>query len=387
MKELNDIKILTTDAQSRIGLYAIRYLGMAGYTITSIGAGRTISDPIGFYSRYVNKTVLISSILYKEEFEKFLIKNHYQYDLIVPIFTSSMRIFLDIKDKINIKCKFLLPKKESLLIADNKQLLAKHAQKVGLLCPKTYTNIDPNKVKELLYHDLSFPAIIKFRGDQRSTHWRPEDRYRIVYNKSELVEHYKRMHEIEKYPIIQEYISGVGCGYFALYDSNGQLKAEFCHKRVREYPISGGPSSCCESFYNEQLVNIGRRLFNSLEWSGLGMVEFKYDINRQKFYIIEVNPRYWGSLPLAVCSGVNFPVLHAMSALGFNFNPVLTWKEGVKVRFLDKDLFSIIALIKNEKRISKKFRLLFEILNPTLKDGLMIFNDPMPIIHCLFHKN
>jgi len=41
----------------------------------------------------------------------------------------------------------------------------------------------------------------------------------------------------------------------------------------------------------------------------------------------------------------------------------------------------------NEKRISKKFRLLFEILNPTLKDGLMIFNDPMPIIHCLFHKN
>lgn len=386
MKKLNNIKILTTDAQSRIGLHAIRYLGRAGATVTSIGTGKTSSEVMGFCSKYVDNNIFFHADTYSEEFGRFLKEDNGKYDIICPIFTSSINIFLDIIKNEHIKSRYLLPKKQSLLIADNKELLTKHAQDIGLLCPKTYYNIDPNVVGDLARYDISFPAIIKFRGDKRDTHWNPEDRYSIVNSKTELINKYAEMHDIEEYPIIQEYISGVGCGYFALYDQNSTLKAQFCHKRIREYPISGGPSSCCESFRNEELIKIGKKLFDSLEWSGLGMVEFKYDISREKFYIIEVNPRYWGSLSLAVLSGVDFPVLHALLALGNDFKPVLDWKKGVKVRFFNKDILSILSHIKNEKRMLSKARLVCEIFNPKLKDGLMIVNDPKPILSSIFNR-
>ena len=37
------------------------------------------------------------------------------------------------------------------------------------------------------------------------------------------------------------------------------------------------------------------------------MVEFKVAEDSGDFWFIEINPRLWGSLPLAVSAGVNFP--------------------------------------------------------------------------------
>lgn len=387
MKMLNNIKVLTTDAQSRIGLYAIQYLGKAGADVAAIGIGRNEREPVGFYSKYLKVNFFFSEKTYGDDFREFLKKNFHRYDIINPISTSSMRKFIDVVSEEKIECNYLLPKIDSLNIADNKELLTTHAQKIGLLCPKTFYNISPEEVHKLTNHGLSFPAIIKFRGDNRITHWNPDDRYSIVRSNHELTEEYNRMHEIENYPIIQEYINGFGCGFFALYNQKRKLKAHFCHKRIREYPISGGPSSCCESFYDEDLIRIGRLLFESLDWTGLGMVEFKYDTTRGRVYIIEVNPRYWGSLPLAVQSGVNFPVLHALLAVGEDFQSIKEWKMGVKVRFINKDIWSIFSHIKNEKGFLQKFFLFYELINPKLKDGLAIFDDFRPIVHSFFKKN
>ncbi len=380
---LNDVRILTTDAQARIGLYAIQYLGKAGAQVTAIGTGKALNSTVGFFSKYITEKRFIQEENYTDNFEKFLTKNYHKYDVINPIFTSSMRKFLDVVKNYSIKCNYLLPSMESLVIADDKELLTKHAQALGLNCPKTYTKQHPSQIENLPASGLTFPSIIKFRGDNRSTHWNPADRYSIVHSCQKLVSEYSRMHKIEEYPIIQEYINGTGYGYFALFDKERRLKAQFCHKRIREYPITGGPSSCCESVYEEKLVQIGRSLFESLDWMGLGMVEFKYDINRKKFYIIEINPRYWGSLPLAVFSGVNFPVLHVLSALDEDYEPVLNYKTGVKVRFIHKDILSIVEHIRKEKRFKKKFRLIFELMNPALKDGLSILDDFKPIIYSL----
>ena len=35
------------------------------------------------------------------------------------------------------------------------------------------------------------------------------------------------------------------------------------------------------------------------------MLEFKYHAN--KYYLIEINPKFWGSLDLAIASNVDFP--------------------------------------------------------------------------------
>jgi len=38
------------------------------------------------------------------------------------------------------------------------------------------------------------------------------------------------------------------------------------------------------------------------------MIEFKYDRKRNEFFLIEVNPKFWGSILLPIVAGINFPV-------------------------------------------------------------------------------
>jgi predicted ATP-grasp superfamily ATP-dependent carboligase len=377
---LEGIKVLTTDPEKRIGLYAIRYLGRAGAQMSSIGHQTGSKIPIGFLSKYLKTGISVKSGDYLLRLKDFLIKHSREYDIINPIDISKMLCVLDADKEFNLKCNYLLPKRESLVVADNKELLTKHALELGLNCPKTFSRIAPEEIKDLSIQ-LTYPCIIKFRGDNRETHWNPEERYSIVTSPETLTSEYRRMHDIEKYPIIQEYIRGSGFGYFALYDRNRNLKAQFCHKRIREYPITGGPSSCCESIYDSELIRIGKSLIESLDWTGLAMVEFKFDEARKQFFIIEINPRYWGSLPLAVSSGVNFPLLHALSSLDIDYEPVLDYKRGVKVRFLDKDVKSILThILRNHNSFGDKVRLFLEIFNPLIKEGFITLDDIGPLL-------
>ncbi len=383
-RKLEGVSILTTDAEKRIGLYAIRYLGQAGGLVSGIAQTNGSDTPIGFLSRYAEKHIGIQKKNYFDELKKILISDVRSYQVINPIDISNMLFVMDTDKEHDLKCNYLLPKRDSLVIADNKELLTKYAQEIGLRCPKTFFRIPAREIRELCRSGLTFPCIIKFRGDSRETHWRPEERYAIVNSPKELLSAYQRMHEIEPYPIIQEYIRGQGFGYFALYDKKRNLKAQFCHKRVREYPVLGGPSSCCESTFDPDLIRTGRRLLESLEWSGLAMVEFKFDEVRKQHFIIEVNPRYWGSLPLAVYSGVNFPVLHMLSALGRDYAPVLEYKLGVRVRFLENDIKAIVAEMRVQESFRKKIGLFLEIFNPSVKDGLIALDDIGPLLGRVF---
>ena len=133
--------------------------------------------------------------------------------------------------------------------------------------------------------------------------------------------------------ILQEFIPGEGYGFFAIFD-RGEPKAIFMHHRLREYPITGGPSSFAESIYDERLKELGLKILSELNWNGVAMVEFKLDSRDNQFKLMEINPKFWGSLNLAIASGVDFPYLFCLLAKGEKFEPVFKYKQGVKFRWL-----------------------------------------------------
>ncbi len=106
-------------------------------------------------------------------------------------------------------------------------------------------------------------------------------------------------------PLVQEYLRGEGCGFFALY-LDGRCAGGYSHTRIREYPASGGISACAVSDRDSRLAAIGTTVLDSLEWNGPAMVEFKRD-DRGTPHLIELNPKLWGSLDLGIESGLNFP--------------------------------------------------------------------------------
>lgn len=119
----------------------------------------------------------------------------------------------------------------------------------------------------------------------------------------------------QKGVIAQEYIEGLSCAYFCLADQ-GRILAEFGHRRIHENPPTGGVSTCCASYRNERMFEQGRKLVQNERYSGPCMIEFKHDEKGERFVLIEVNPKFWGSSLLPIICGVDFPVLYVRYLIG-----------------------------------------------------------------------
>ena len=98
------------------------------------------------------------------------------------------------------------------------------------------------------------------------------------------------------------------------------------------------------------------------------MVEF--GMTRDGPVLFEVNPRWWGSLALAIVSGVDFPKIYRDVVVG-GAEPVVDWKEGVVCKhFLFGDIMHFAA-----RRAPLRFvRSLFE----TMNFDVLSFRDPGP---------
>ncbi len=154
----------------------------------------------------------------------------------------------------------------------------------------------------------------------------------------------------ENYPIVQEYVEGAGYGVSMLFN-HGVLKAKFTHKRLREKLSTGGTSTVRISTENAELERLAEKLLGSMKWHGVAMVEFKYNESTKRGWLIEVNPRFWGSLALAIHSGVNFPYLLYKMALDEEFVPVFDYKKGVVSRWILGDVLAALDCLKNRQKM------------------------------------
>jgi predicted ATP-grasp superfamily ATP-dependent carboligase len=142
--------------------------------------------------------------------------------------------------------------------------------------------------------------------------------------------------------IIQDWIPGEGFGYFALFD-RGRERASFMHRRVREYPVTGGSSTAAESFRDAELARLGKELLSALDWHGVAMVEFKRDVRDGRFKLMEINPKFWGSLDLSIAAGVDFPWLTTQMALGEDYAADPDFRAGLRFQWVFDDVLHAAA--------------------------------------------
>ncbi|MEZ0249288.1 MAG: hypothetical protein ABWJ97_08430, partial [Thermoproteus sp.] len=121
---------------------------------------------------------------------------------------------------------------------------------------------------------------------------------------------------LERAPcLVQEYIVGVGRGYFAV-AWNGEVLLEFTHERlVEQEPVGGASIGARGPVMDPLLFKIGRKVIERLKWTGPIMVETKWDPYKDEYYLIEINPKFWGSLALPVSLGYHFPAILALAYL------------------------------------------------------------------------
>ena len=153
-----------------------------------------------------------------------------------------------------------------------------------------------------------------------------------------------------------------------------QLNA-LCHRRIREYPASGGPSTCCESFYDETMIEQAHRLLKSFGFSGVAMVEFKGNC------VLEVNPRVWGSFPMTERAGSSLVCNYARAAAGERPDYVpQDYQTGVRMRFTLNDAAATLDYLRRGQ-IGKAFGGMVDFFR--VKEALSAADDPKPLRHYL----
>jgi len=265
-----------------------------------------------------------------------------------------------------------IPSFEKLQFASRKDKILKLAGDKGIPIPKTWYIDDISQLNDLK-DNLPYPVVIKPIKSAGAVG--------VSYpnNSDELIKQYITIHQRFPYPLIQERIPSHGNGYGAsfLMGESGEVKASFVHKRLREYPVTGGASTLRESVRNDDVRDMAHTLLKALDWFGVAMVEFKMDPRDGIPKLMEINPRFWGSLSLAVAAGVNFPYLLFKMSRGENFKPVEHYQIGKKCRWLLPG--DILHFIFNPKRMSLLPEFIYFWDKQTSYDILSL-KDPLPIL-------
>lgn len=135
--------------------------------------------------------------------------------------------------------------------------------------------------------------------------------------------------EMGHVPLVQSFVPTLEeYGFFAQYD-HGTPVATFQHRQRRGWKYAGGPSAFRESVDIPALERAGRALLDELDWHGVAMVEFLRDPRTGEFKLMEINPRFWSSLPFTVQAGVDFPLLYWAQATGREIDSPPEYEVGI----------------------------------------------------------
>lgn len=311
-------RVFVTDASYRHSLAILRSLARSGSNV-SMGERETVIPwrRIGFWSRYCSRSYTYPDYLTDVSGAVAALReilSNERHDVLIPV--SLNMVELAVQHSAELGVPMMIPGKAAFAIAANKKQTVALAASLDIPVPVTAAASGRIESKP--------PWILKHRraGVMMAPSRAALDTMIAGFGSDR-----------EEY-LVQEFIPGRnGYGYFGFF-AEGRELGYFMHRRLMQYPIEGGPSVVAQSFFDPQLREYGRRILEALHWHGVAMVEFKKSDLDGRFYLMEINPKFWGSLDLAIHAGCNFPLWVQDYLLGRKLRIPGSYPLGVKFRWI-----------------------------------------------------
>lgn len=307
-------KILISDISSYKGIVIAKFLKKTYEIDIMTCDSRDFTDR--WHTKYSDRHVVLNhkvsdGLAYVDELNDIIKIN--EIDLYIPCNNKEMDLLLRYSDKIENAFDYW-GSYESFETLNKKNKLQAFAKELGMRVPITYSSVENAKV----------PCVVKPTNESSSKG--------VVYlfSEEEKIKYLASSPNTENL-IIQEYVEGVGAGY-SVYAERGEILSGYGHKRLAEFPISGGSSVFRSQLENDEMKDCAARIVKALNWSGFAMFEFKLSANGLA-YLIEVNPRIWGSINQGLQNGCNY------------FSPLLEKKSNDKKNTKSQTLTVLSPLI------------------------------------------
>jgi predicted ATP-grasp superfamily ATP-dependent carboligase len=332
-------RILVLDGHSSAGLAFTRSLGRAGHWV-AVGSNRGAFAPAAL-SRYCKQAIeypvsTADPLGFIEFIEQFVRQNG--IELVLPMTDWTMFPLVRWQDKFRGLAHLAVPSSESLAIVSDKYNTITLARELNIPVPET---VMVSSLDDLdATREWNFPLVVK---DRFSVRWLADKSVfgvtSYAYSRADLLAQAKQRLEQAGDVLVQQFVKGVGVGFscFAL-DNKAHLPFEW--ERVREIDPRGGGSSTRKSVaLDTTVLEMGRNLTLRSKFQGIAMVEFKRDPAARQLRLMEINGRPWGSMQLAVESGVDYPrYVAAWYLQGVNPPEHAAYKKNITCRRFVADL-------------------------------------------------
>ncbi len=328
--------IVVIPANNNISLTVVRSLARAGYHVIAFASDAGVAP----LSRHCHETVRLTGAPLADQLLAFVERRPGTF--VVGLGELEIQALNLRREALAAHATLLFPSEAQFMLALDKPRTLEIARSVGVPVPRTVALADDPDLDRC--RDLAFPVIVKpVRQD-------------VFDFKSMRVERHEDLaaavgpYASERHLLlVQEFCPGYGCGVEILMH-HGEVALAFQHRRVREYPPTGGQSVCCESVpLDPVLYDHAVRLLVAMGWEGVAMVEYRVDPDRGAHQLMEVNGRFWGSIPVATKAGADFPAALVDLATSSAPRSRSGYREGLRCRNMAGDTKWLITSLYERK--------------------------------------
>ena len=377
-----EMTVIITDIHYRMAVALIRDMVESKARVICCER-ESVRAPIGFCCKGVERCITFSDEDWIESLYALCAEVKAQEGeapALLPVGAATMGQLATQRERFSVVCGLAIPTPKQLDTFNDKSAVAQLAQSLQLPTPQAYTILSGESTAQFAAR-IPYPCVVKpLCGEKLGLS--AAQRYGIASRADDLVRLYEKFSALAgEPPLVQEYLSGgaLGCSVLA---AEGKVIASLCHRRIREYPVSGGPSACCRCIEEPGLLQAASRMVAAVGYTGLAMFEFKEN-GRGEPRLLEINPRIWGTFPLTRVSGSKIGL--AWATLAWNAGnpgrempmPALPKPRSCKMQFVLSDLMSAAGYLRRGK-VGRTVGAVLDTLNPAVRDGLWEWKDMGP---------
>ncbi len=352
--DLSDRRVLVMGDDVRSFLSVVRSLGRLGLQVDVVAEDQ--SSP-ALKSRYIAKALRLPPYALGSEAWAETLQSHMKtgkYTLVVPCDDRTILPLLHHREEFA-QTRIALPNDDAYDAFYDKLETRHLAASVGVPTAPGRA-LTPGDSAETLAVEFGLPLVIKPRRSYTVETLSSRGRVHICQTTSD-IDKALPDESISGEFLVEGFFVGSGAGVSVL-AHRGEVLQAFQHARLRE-SSSGGSSYRISQACSPRLLEAAQKLAAAAALHGVAMVEFRHDRSTGDFILIEVNARFWGSLPLAIASGVDFPALLYRMLVDDQVPEKSDYQIGMRARAISADVTEAAEAFSRKRRESFGAALLY----------------------------
>lgn len=324
--------LVVDSGRTRAALAAVRALGVAGWRVGVASPARVslASSSRWCDSRHPVPDLADGSELWLDGINQAIEERG--FSLVLP--AGDAEVLTLSKHRDELRAALPSPSHSSVVRGIDKLSMFEAATAARVSAPATAI-LTPDRLR-----DWEFPAVVKAR-----IHDSIPRRFEatVVDDAREAAEAADAIRLGDGVPLLQNRIAGRLMAFNVVIDEAGDPIAHVAQIADRTWPVGAGVSARASTVECDPAVRDGAlRVLRELDWRGLAQLQFIVEPDGRA-HLVDLNARFYGSLALALGSGVNLTAIWAGSAIGDPPTSPARARLGVRYQWLEGDIRAGLA--------------------------------------------